>query len=134
MILHAYRAQKVEQFRVFHGKRYDRMGVVGPIDMPVDRLDVEEAIMECRNYRVTKVDVLGFEFEMGLFPQALEEAKAQVVALSPKYIPRDVSDQRAVERDPVVFHDMAYIGLRARIGKEGELSTVVVELVDFSVY
>ena len=38
LILHAYRAQKVEQFRVFPGKKYDRMAVVGPIDMPVNRL------------------------------------------------------------------------------------------------
>ena len=136
MILHAYRAQKVEQFRVFPGKKYDRMVVVGPIDMPVNRLDVEEAIRECRKYEVTKVDVLGFEFEMGLFPHALEEAKSQGIALPPKYIPRDVFDQRAVERDPVVFHDMAYIGIRPHIeeGKKGKLATVAAELADFPVY
>ena len=134
LILHAYRAQKVEQFRVFPGKKDDRMVVVGSIDMPVNRLDVEEAIEECRKYGVTKADVLGFEFEMGLFPNALEEAKSQGIALPPEYIPRDVFDQRAVERDPVVFHDMAYIELKPRIEKEGELSTVAVELADFLVY
>ena len=134
LILHAYRAQKVEQFRVFPGKKYNRMVVF--IDMPVNRLDVEEAIVKCRKYGVTKVDVLDFEFEMGLFPNALEEAKSQGIALPPKYIPRDVFDQRAVERDPVVFHDMAYIGIRPHIveGKKGKLATVAVELADFSVY
>ena len=136
LILHAYHAQKVEQFRVFHGKKYDRMVIVGPIDMPVNRLDIEEAIVECRKYRVTKVDVLGFEFEMGLFPHASEEAKSKGIALTPRYIPREVFDKRAVEKNQVVFHDMAYIGLRPHIveGKEGKLPTVAVELTGFSVY
>ena len=136
LILHAYHAQKVEQFRVFHGKKNDRMVVVGPIDMPVNRLDIEAAIGECLRHRVAKVDVLGFEFEMGLFPHALEEAKSQGIALTPKYIPREVFDQRAVERSQVVFHDMAYIELRPHIveGKAGKMATVAVELADFSVY
>lgn len=136
LILHAYHAQKVEQFRVFHGKKQDRMVVVGPIDMPVNRLDVEAAIAECLKYRVTKVDVLGFEFEMGLFPHALEEAKSKGIALSPKYIPREVFDKRAVEKNQVVFHDMAYIEIRPHIveGKEGKSPTVAVELANFSVY
>ena len=136
MILHAYRAQKVEQFCVFHSKKYDWMVMVGPIDMPVNRLDVEEAIGECCKYEVTKVDVLGFEFEMGLFPNASEEAKSKGISLTPKYIPREVFDKRAVEKNQVVFHDMAYIGIRPHIveGKEGKLSTVAVELADFSVY
>ena len=136
LILHAYHAQKVEQCRVFHGKKQDRMVVVGPIDMPVNRLDIEEVIVECRKYRVTKVDVLGFEFEMGLFPNALEEAKSKGIALAPKYIPREVFDKRAVERNQVVFYDMSYVGVRPHIveGKEGALPTVAIELVDFSVY
>ena len=136
LILHAYGAQKVEQFRVFHGRKQDRMVVVGPIDMAVNRLDIEEVIGACRRHRVAKVDVLGFEFEMGLFPHALEEAKSQGIALSPKYIPREVFDKRAVERNQVVFHDMAYIGLRPHIveRKAGKLPTVAVELTGFSVY
>ncbi len=136
LILHAYQAQQVEQCRVFHGKKYDRMVVVGPIDLPVNRLDIEAAIAECRKYGVTKVDVLGFEFEMGLFPHVLEAAKSQGIALTPKYIPRDVFDRRAVEKHQVVFHDMAYMGLSPHIveGKEGKMATVAVELADFSVY
>ena len=136
LILHAYQAQKVEQSRVFHGRKYDRMVVVGPIDMAVNRLDIEEEIRACRQHRITKVDVLGFEFEMGLFPHASEEAGSQGIALTPRYIPREVFDKRAVEKNQVVFHDMAYIGIRPHIveGKEGKLTTVAVELAGFSVY
>lgn len=102
------------------------MVVVGSIDMAVNRLDVEEVIGECCRHQVTKVDVLGFEFEMGLFPNALEEAKSKGIALSSKYIPCEVFDKRAVERKQVAFYDMAYIGASPHI--------VEWKLADFSVY
>ena len=50
--------------------RQDRRAlvVVGPINLPVGRLFVEEVITECRKRGATRVDVLAFEFEMGLSP------------------------------------------------------------------
>jgi hypothetical protein len=69
-------------------------------------------ILESRKHRFTKVDILGFEFEMGLFPNVLEEAKSKGIELSPKYIPRDVFDKRAVEKNQVSFHDVAYIAAK----------------------
>ena len=51
------------------------MVAVGPVNMPVTRLFVEEIILECRKKHITKVDLLGFEFEMGLFPNVLDEAQ-----------------------------------------------------------
>ena len=62
-----------------------RLVVVGPINLPVSRLFVEEVIMECRKRGATRVDVLAFEFEMGLFPAVLDEAKAKGIDLAPKY-------------------------------------------------
>ncbi len=41
---------------------------MGPVNLPVTRLFVEEVILECRQKHITRVDILGFEFEMGLFP------------------------------------------------------------------
>jgi hypothetical protein len=70
------------------------MVVVGPVNLPVTRLYVEEIILECRQKRITKVDLLGFEFEMGLFPNVLDEAKSKGIDIQPKYIPADVFDKR----------------------------------------
>ncbi len=75
LILRAYRAEKVENFASFHGKRAGRLVAVGPVNLPVTRLFVEEIILECRKKHITKVDILGFEFEMGLFPNVLDEAR-----------------------------------------------------------
>ncbi|EKD52182.1 MAG: adenine specific DNA-methyltransferase, partial [uncultured bacterium] len=79
------------------------------------------------------VDVLAFEFEMGLFPAVLDEAKQQGIDLAPKTIPPEVFDKRAVEKGQVRFHEVAYIEVTPRYDKKNARS-VAVELTDFSVY
>jgi site-specific DNA-methyltransferase (adenine-specific)/adenine-specific DNA-methyltransferase len=117
----------------FHGKISNRLVVVGPINQPVGRLFVEEVITECRKRGASRVDVLAFEFEMGLFPAVLDEAKHKGIDLAPKTIPPEVFDKRAVERGQVRFHDVAYVEATPRFGKKDKM-TVAVELTDFSVY
>ena len=90
----------------------------------------QEIILECRKKHITKVDILGFEFEMGLFPNVLDEARAKGIDIAPKYIPADVFDKRAVERNQVVFHDVAAIEVKPHVKK----NNVAVELTDFSVF
>ena len=136
LILRAYRAEKVENFACFTGKRAGRLVAIGPVNLPVTRLFVEEIILECRKHPITKVDILGFEFEMGLFPNVLDEARAKGIDIAPKYIPAEVFDKRAVEKNQVVFHDVAYIEVKPHItpAKKGKNATVAVELTDFSVF
>ena len=130
LILRAYKAEAVDNFKCFHGKKAGRVVAVGPVNLPVTRLFVEEIILECREKRISRVDILAFEFEMGLFPNIQEEAKAKGIDLALKYIPREVFDKRAVEKNQVVFHDVSYIEMKPHVKK----NTVAVELTDFSVY
>ena len=130
LILHAYRAEQVEGFRTFHGKKAGRLVAVGPVNLPVTRLFVEEVILECHQKRVSRVDILAFEFEMGLFPNILDEAKAKGIDIAPKYIPAEVFDKRAVEKNQVVFHDVAFVEVKPLV--KGH--RVAVELTDFSVF
>ena len=46
LILGAYRAEKTAGFKTFHGKKAGRMVAVGPVNLPVTRLFVEEVILE----------------------------------------------------------------------------------------
>ena len=130
LILRAYRAERTTGFATFHGKKAGRLVTVGPVNMPITRLFVEEVILECRKKHITKVDMLGFEFEMGLFPNVLDEAKAKGIDIAPKYIPADVFDKRAVEKNQVVFHDVSFIEVKPHVKK----NSVAVELTDFSVF
>lgn len=129
LILYAYRAEKVEGFKTFHGKKSGHLIAVGPVNLPVSRLFVEEIIEECIEKSITQADILGFEFEMGLFPNIQEEAKGRGVNLALKYIPRDVFDKRAVEKNQVQFHDVAYIEVKPYVDR----NSVAVELTEFSV-
>ena len=130
LILRAYRAEKTDGFQTFHGKKGGRLVAVGPVNLPVTRLFVEEVILECRKKHITRVDILGFEFEMGLFPNVLDEARAKGIDIAPKYIPAEVFDKRAVEKNQVVFHDVAAIEVKPHVRK----NNVAVELTDFSVF
>ncbi len=133
LILRAYRAQPLEDMSFFHGKNAGRLVVVGPINLPVGRLFVEEVITECRKRGASRVDVLAFEFEMGLFPAVLDEAKGKGIDLAPKYIPAEVFDKRAVDKGQVVFHDVSFVEATPRYDKKDKL-TLQIELTDFSVY
>ena len=130
LILRAYRAEKTEGFTAFHGKKAGRLVAVGPVNLPVARLFIEEIILECRKKHIMRVDILGFEFEMGLFPNVLDEARAKGIDIAPKYIPAEVFDKRAVEKNQVVFHDVSFIEVKPHVKK----NSVAVELTDFSVF
>ena len=136
LILRAYAAEKTDGFTGFQGKKAGRLIAIGPVNLPVTRLFVEEIILECRKHQITRVDVLGFEFEMGLFPNVLDEAKNRGIDIAPKFIPAEVFDKRAVDQGQVVFHDVAFIEVKPHItsGKKEKSATVAVELTDFSVF
>ncbi|WP_256367644.1 DNA methyltransferase [Methylocystis sp. MJC1] len=140
LILRAYRAGEFggadggeAQDGFFHGHRNGRLVVIGPINLPVGRLFVEEVIVESRKRGVTRVDILAFEFEMGLFPAVLEEARGKGIDLSPKYIPAEVFDKRAVDKGQVVFHDISFVEAQPRYDKKNKMA-LQIELTDFSVY
>jgi len=130
LILRAYRAEKTDGFKTFHGKKAGRLVAVGPVNLPVTRLFVEEVILECRKKHITRVDILGFDFEMGLFPNVLDEARAKGIDIAPKYIPAEVFDKRAVDKNQVVFHDVSFIEVKPHVKK----NSVAMELTDFSVF
>ena len=48
LILKAYHAESVNGFKTFHGKKMGRLVSIGPINLPVTRLFVEEIILESR--------------------------------------------------------------------------------------
>ena len=140
LILRAYKASGFggsegtqPQDGFFHGARNGRLVVIGPINLPVGRLFVEEVITECRKRGASRVDVLAFEFEMGLFPAVLEEARGKGIDLAPKYIPAEVFDKRAIDKGQVVFHDISFVEATPRYDKKNKFA-VTIELADFSVY
>jgi DNA modification methylase len=130
LILSAYKAERTFQTPPFHGRKSGTLVVVGPIDAPVTQGQVHEAVEAARKLRVSRIDVLGFEFEMGIVPLAQDEARARGINLALRYIPKDVFDRRAVEQGQVVFYDVAYVEVQTK----AKAHAVTVNLKDFGVY
>jgi len=127
LILEAYKAKRIEGHKTLHGSKAGRFINVGPLDVPVTQSRLLDIFEECRQKLYTQVDVLGFEFEMGLTPQFIQELKEKGVAITLKYIPKDVFDKRAVDKGQAKFYDVAYLNTKEKInGKK-----VTVELTDF---
>jgi site-specific DNA-methyltransferase (adenine-specific)/adenine-specific DNA-methyltransferase len=129
LIIKAYSANTLENDSIFVGVKNNRLVSIGPSNLPVTRLFVEKVIKECKLLKSTKVDILAFEYEMGLFPNIQDDARKIGVDIAFKYIPRDIFDKRAVESGQVKFHDVAYIEVKVHKNE----NIIELELIDYSV-
>ncbi len=127
LILSAYKAEPVDSFTSFVGKKRDRLVAVGSVNTPVSNDFVQELVKECKEKGITKADILGFDWEMGM---DFSEWQNHGVDLQFKVIPREVFDKRAIEKGQVKFYDVAYIEVKPIVKK----GAVAIELSDFSVF
>lgn len=131
LILSAYKAEAVESFAHIVGKKRDRLVAIGPINLPVSSKFIREIVDECKSKNLTKIDILGFDYEMGMnFSEYTDEG----IDVAFKIIPREVFDKRAVERGHVNFYDVAYIDIKPIISGRGNMKELSIELTDFSVF
>lgn len=133
LILSAYKAEPVDSFLTMVGKKRDRLVAIGPINFPVSSDFLDQVVVECIEKNITKVDVLGFDWEMGL---EVDRFKNQGVDLQLRVIPREVFDKRAVEKGQVKFYEVAFIEVKPHFAKasRGTASQISIELTDFSVF
>ena len=131
LILTAYNAEPLESFNTMVGKKRDRLVAIGPINAPVSEKFVDEIIQECEEKKITKVDVLGFDWEMGF---DRHEFKSGKIDIEFKIIPREVFDKKAVEKGQVKFYDVAFIEVKPIIKGRGNVKEMSIELMDFSVF
>ena len=127
LILEAYKAKRTEGVSLLQGYRAGRFVHVGPLDVPVTQSRLEAIYDVCKTNLYTQVDVLGFEFEMGLAPFFVQELKERGVNVNLKYIPKEVFDERAVKKGQVRFFDVAFLNAKPHV--KGQ--TLRIELTDF---
>jgi len=130
LILKAYKSEPLHQMLPFHGTKSGAGVYIGPIDAPITIEEVEAVLKAAHTYGFKRVDVLGFEFEMSLPRFVLDEAEKKGIDLALRYIPREVFDKRAVEKDQVVFYDVAYVEATPIVSKQ----SVSLQLIDFGVF
>jgi DNA modification methylase len=128
-VLKAYKAEVIAN-SVFTGKKANHYVVVGPLDLPVSRDFVDELVSKAKEQKVIELDILAFEFGMGVIPDAIEDALKKGVKLNLKIIPREVFDKKAVADGAVKFSDVGYLDAKTTVKK----LEVFVELNDFSIF
>jgi SAM-dependent methyltransferase len=131
LILTAYKAELIEGFKSIVGKKRDRLVAVGPISTPVSHKLIQDIVSECKNKNFTKIDVLGFDYEMGM---DLQDYRDQGIDIAFRIIPREVFDKKAVEKDQVKFYDVAYIEAKPTVRGRANVKELSVEITDFSVF
>ncbi|MFH1287072.1 MAG: site-specific DNA-methyltransferase [bacterium] len=131
LIISAYKAEPMGSFVNIVGKKRDRLVAVGPINMPVSSKLIQDIVAECKEKGLTKIDVLGFDYEMGL---DFQDYKDQGIDIAFKIIPREVFDKKAVEKGQVKFYDVAFIEAKPVIKGRGNSKELSIELTDFSVF
>ena len=131
LVLQAYKAEKLNN-SVFIGKKGSTYIAIGPQDLPCSRDFVDDMVQECINQGAVNLDVLSFEFGMGVVPEAQEDALSKGVKLSLKYIPREVFDKRAVESNAVRFSEVGFLDVDIKTLKKNKEATVT--LKDFSIF
>lgn len=127
-ILDLYQAQQISGFTHLHGQKEGRMVHVGATDAPVTRDELAATFTECAANGIGAVDVLGWEWEMGLNPAGKDElARERGIDVQLRNIPREVMDERAVEAGDIHFFELSVADVHAHQSDAG----LVLELADF---
>lgn len=121
-VLDLYKAEPTAGLVQIHGQRGGRMIHVGAADAPVTLAEIREAVEECRKIRQDKLDILGWEWEMGLHDVIEAESRRTGTSLRLLQIPREAMDKRAVDAGDVHFFELAYLEIENEIkGKQVRL-------------
>lgn len=131
LIIAAYKAEPIASFVNMIGKKRDRLIAVGPINAPVAAKFVDDIVSECKEKGITKVDVLGFDYEMGLDFSSYQDSGIDIAF---RIIPREVFDKKVIEKGQVKFYDVAFIETRPIVKGRGNERELSIELADFSVF
>jgi DNA modification methylase len=126
-ILELYHAEPVDGFTHLHGKKAKSFVRVGAVDAPVTLSEIRETLAECKENNIKKLDVLGWEWEMGLHDLVKEEAEKYGVKLSTLQIPREVMEISPTEakKHDIQFFELAYLEVEPKV--EGRRVTIALK-------
>ncbi len=102
---------------------------IGAVDAPVTIDEVNACIEECLGVGQSELHVLGWEWEMGMTPFIVQEARRRGIKLLLLNIPREVMEQQAVDKGDIHFFEVAHLEVKIKKEKGRE---VKVTLSDFA--
>jgi len=128
-MLKLYSAEPLTGMQHLHGKKGKGLVHVGAVDAPVTIDEVNACVEECLAVGQKELHVLGWEWEMGMTPYIVQEAKRRGVKLLLVTIPREVMEQQAVDKGDIHFFEVAHLEVDIKPEKGRK---VTVSLKDFA--
>jgi adenine-specific DNA-methyltransferase len=127
-ILQLYGASSVSGYAYIHGRKGRNLVHVGMPDSFVTEREAKRALEECRSANSYYLDVLGWEFEMGLYELIEDIGMDYGVNVKLKQIPIDILDMREREFNGVKFFDLNYLDLDSKV-EDGKVTIAVERFV-----
>jgi DNA modification methylase len=113
-----------------HGRARNSYVHVGSVSSPVTISEIEDALKECIALQGTALDVLGWEWEMGLIDTLTAFAKAKGVKLRAFQIPREIMESEAVRKGQIKFYELSYLEVEKMSSKtKGDIALMLVDFV-----
>ena len=112
-ILKFYRAEPVKGYHFFQGAKGKSVVSVGELDVPVTLDQVDDIIKECTRAKQDRVDILGWEFEMGLDVEIENRNKTSPVKVRLLRIPKEVMDPKYAGK--IEFYDLGALEMETRV-------------------
>jgi len=126
-ILKLYRAESLSGYTTLHGKKAGRMVHIGDVDSIVTEREIRETVKECASAGVKSVDILGWDFEMGLHDLVDRIGDEYSVNIRLVQIPREALEVRDAAREEVKFFDLNYLELEHKLSGK----TLTIALKEF---
>lgn len=126
-ILKLYRAEPLSGYITLHGKKAGRMVHIGGVDSIVTEREIRETVNECASAGVKSVDILGWDFEMGLHDLVDRIGDEHSVKIRLVQIPREALEVRDAAREEVKFFDLNYLEIEHKLNAK----TLTIALKDF---
>lgn len=132
-ILKLYRAEPVSGYITLHGKKAGRIVHIGNVDSIVTEREVRETVQECASAGVKSVDILGWDFEMGLHDLVDRIGDEHSVKIRLVQILREDLEVRDATREEVKFFDLNYLEIEHTVGSKQQTGekTITITLKDF---
>jgi adenine specific DNA methylase Mod len=128
-ILKLYGAEPLVGMQHLHGKKGKVVIHVGAVDAPVTIDEVNACLDECVAIKQKELQILGWEWEMGLYELMADAAKGRGVKLILLNIPREVMEQEAVDKGDIKFFELAYLEVDIKQDKGKRVSVALKDFV-----
>jgi DNA modification methylase len=124
-VLQLYKATPISGFVYIHGKKSERLVSVGPLDSFVTVQNVRQIAREAESVNASGIDILGWDFEMGLYDLLDSISKEYGKDIKLKQIPTSILDvdvKKSNLLEEIRFFDLNYLDVGYKLsGKKIEV-------------